>query len=122
MILAVFQVNWFLSLFSDKPKTAMSWFFVSLAIGSLLSALLLGLKFFLKIKNGNPVWSRSRNWLFITLGSFPLPLLLLAMQFADQDYRNYSNYGGGALFAYSCYVFLILFTHLLYKDWRTELF
>jgi len=122
MILAVLQVNWFLSMFSEKPKTAMSWFFVSLAIGSTLSILLLAFKYFLKKKSGNPVWSRNRNWLHITLGSVPIPLLLLAMQFSDQDYRNYSNYGGGALFAFIFYLFLILLVHLLYKDWRTELF
>jgi hypothetical protein len=122
MILAVLQVNRFLSLFSDKPKTAMSWFFISLAIGSLLGTLLLVLKYFLKEKNGNPVWGRNRNWLYIILGSVPIPILLLAMQFSDQDYRNYGNYGGGALFAYLCYFFLILSIHLLYKHWRTEIF
>ena len=122
MILVALQMNGFLSLFADKPKTAWNWFLISVASGFVVSSILLALKYFLKKRNGNPVWSRNRNWLHIAFGASPIPLLLLAMQFSDPDYRNYSNYGYGAMAALVTYVVFFLFVHLFYKDWRTEIF
>jgi hypothetical protein len=122
MFLVMLQMNGFLSLFADKPKTAWNWFLISLAVGFAVGIALLALKYLWKRRTNDPVWSRSRNLLHLTLGASPVLLALLAMQFSDPDYRNYSNYGYGALAALVTYIVSFLFVHLVYKDWRTEIF
>lgn len=122
MFLVMLQMNGFLSLFADKPKTAWNWFLISLAVGFIVGIVLLALKYLWKRRTNDPVWSRSRNLLHLTLGASPVLLILLGMQFSDPDYRNYSNYGYGALAALITYVVSFLFVHLVHKDWRTEIF
>ncbi|MCD9186026.1 MAG: hypothetical protein LUM44_06315 [Pyrinomonadaceae bacterium] len=122
MILIALQFTDFISLFGNKSKTAFNWFLISLAVGFSISISLLILKYILQKRKNNEVWSRNRNLLHMTLGTSPIPLLLLAMQFSDPDYINYANYGYGALAAVMTYVIIFLFVNLVHKDWRTEIF